>query len=85
MPQSKSCKKRVKTSAKANVRNRAMRSKIQTATKRLEDATTAEDVNSALQTVYSVLDRAAKKNVIHKNKAANRKSKLSALAKTLVA
>jgi len=83
MPQHKSCKKRVKTSAKANVRNRAIRSQINTATKNLMAATTAEEAAPALKTVYSVLDRAAKKKVIHKNKAANRKSKLTAFAATL--
>ncbi len=83
MPQHKSCKKRMKTSAKANARNRATRSQINTATKNLEAATTVEEATAALKTVYSVLDRAAKKNVIHKNKAANRKAKLSAFASTV--
>jgi small subunit ribosomal protein S20 len=80
MPQSKSCKKRVKTSAKANVRNRAVRSRITTATKKLMSATTADEAKGALKAVFSVLDRAVKSNVIHKNKAANRKSKLSLMA-----
>ncbi len=80
MPQTKSCKKRVKTSAKANVRNRATRSKIHTATKILLAATSAEEATTALKTVFSVLDKAVKKNVIHKNKAANRKAKLTAFA-----
>ncbi len=83
MPQHKSCKKRVKTSAKANVRNRAIRSQINTATKNLMAATTAEEATPALQAVYSVLDKAAKKNVIHKNKAANRKSKLTTFAQSI--
>lgn len=77
MPQHKSCKKRVKTNAKANVRNRAMRSRIQTATKKLNLAEGAENISAALKTVYSVLDRAVKSGVIHKNKAANRKSRLT--------
>ncbi len=83
MPQHKSCKKRMKTSLKANARNRAVRSQINTATKRLTDATSAEEATAALTVVYSVLDRAAKKNVIHKNKAANRKAKLAAFAKSV--
>ena len=83
MPQTKSCKKRVKTSAKANVRNRALRSKIHTATKNLFGSKTAEDAMNALKAVFSILDKAVKKNVIHKNKAANRKSKLTAFAKSV--
>ncbi len=77
MPQHKSCKKRIKTSAKANVRNRAMRSRIQTATKKVLVADTVEEATVALKLAYSVLDKAVKTNVIHKNKAANRKSKLT--------
>lgn len=73
----------MKTSLKANARNRAMRSKINTATKKLKAATTPEEAATALKVVYSVLDRAAKKNVIHKNKAANNKAKLSAFAKSV--
>lgn len=83
MPQHKSCKKRMKTSAKANVRNRAMRSQINTATKKLKAATSVEEATAALNEVYSVLDRAAKKRVIHKNKAANRKAKLTSFAKSV--
>lgn len=83
MPQHKSCKKRVKTSLKANARNRAIRSQINTATKKLKAAKTSEEATAALTTVYSVLDKAAKRKVIHKNKAANQKSKLAALAKSV--
>lgn len=83
MPQHKSCKKRVITSAKANARNRAMRSRIKTVTKKLKSAETVEQAAVILQEAYSVLDKAAKTRVIHKNKAANQKSKLAAFAKTV--
>lgn len=77
MPQHVSCKKRVKTSEKANVRNRAVRSQIKTAAKRVRQATSPETASAALTYAYSVLDKAVKRNVIHKNKASNQKSKLS--------
>ena len=80
MPNHESCKKRVRQSAKANTANRAMRSRIHTATKKVvtADAATAE---VTLKEAYSVLDRAVKAGVIHKNKAANQKSRLAANAK----
>ncbi len=85
MPQTNSCKKRMRSSAKANVRNRAIRSQIKTVTKRVRTAETAEVAVSALKTAYSVLDKAVKRNVIHKNKASNQKSKLSAAAAKIAA
>lgn len=80
MPQHDSCKKRMRTSAKANTRNRAIRSQVKTAAKKVREAGDAETANAALQTAYSVLDKAVKRNVIHRNKAANQKSKLTAVA-----
>lgn len=79
MPQHDSCKKRMRTAEKANVRNRAIRSQVKTATKRVREADSVEVATTALKTAYSVLDKAVKRNVIHKNKAANQKSKLSAV------
>lgn len=76
MPNNASCKKRVKQSAKANVANRAMRSRIHTATKKVLNAEGA-DATATLKEAYSVLDRAVKAGVIHKNKAANQKSRLA--------
>ncbi|ERP32105.1 30S ribosomal protein S20 [Chitinivibrio alkaliphilus] len=77
MPQHKSCKKRMKVSAKARVRNRAVRSEVKTAAKRVKRAESVEDAKRALVTAYSVLDKAVKRNVIHRNKANTQKSKLS--------
>ncbi len=79
MPQNNSCKKRVRTAEKANVRNRAMRSQVKTVTKKVREADSVEVATTALQNAYSVLDKAVKRNVIHKNKAANQKSKLTAV------
>ena len=39
-----------------------------------------DDINKALTSAYSALDKAAKKHVIHKNKASRSKSRLAALA-----
>ena len=76
MPNNLSCKKRVKQSEKANVANRAIRSRIHTATKKVLNGE-ATDQAASLKEAYSVLDRAVKAGVIHKNKAANQKSRLA--------
>ncbi len=77
MPHHKSCKKRIKTALKSNARNRQMKSRIKTAIKNIGNAKDKESANSALKSTYSVLDKAVKAGVIHKNNAANQKSQLS--------
>jgi small subunit ribosomal protein S20 len=78
MPQHKSCKKRMSVSAKARVRNRAVRSEVKTAIRNVKRAESSEDARAALVKAYSVLDKAAKKKVIHQNKANNQKARLTA-------
>jgi small subunit ribosomal protein S20 len=81
----KSQKKRVLTNAKAQERNKSVRSSVKTAVKKVQEAIAAGDKATAtanLQAANRELDRAATKGVIHKNQAANRKSGIaSAVAK----
>ena len=85
MPIIKSAKKRVKVAAKAHARNtrtrRDMRDALKSFTKAI-DSGKATEISKAQTAVYKALDTAAKKNVIHKNKAARFKAKLSAQAKS---
>ena len=73
-------KKRVRQSEKARARNASQRSAMRTAVKKLLRTIEGGD-KSAMQAVFietsSALDRAARKGLIHKNKAANLKSKLA--------
>lgn len=84
MPIIKSAKKRVKVAAKARSRNlhtkRQVREALKAFAAALENGKPAE-VNKAHQTFMSAIDIAAKKNVIHKNKAARFKAKLAKRAK----
>lgn len=84
MPIIKSAKKRVKTAAKANVRNtrtrRDMREAIKAFNKALEAGKSTE-VFKLQSAAVSAIDIAAKKNVIHKNKAARSKARLASQAK----
>jgi len=74
----KSQKKRILTNAKRQERNKAVRSELKTRIKRADRAATggAEDTDEQVRRAVKALDMAAAKGVIHKNQAANRKSKL---------
>jgi small subunit ribosomal protein S20 len=82
----KSQKKRNITNEKARLRNRAVRSKLKTATKEVREAVQngngAEAYAAALKT-SRLMDKAVTKGVIHKNQAANRKSGIMQLANTV--
>jgi small subunit ribosomal protein S20 len=70
--------KRNRQNEKRRVRNKAVRSEIKTRTKSAVTAAEsgAETSVEALRTAVQRIDKAAAKGVIHKNQAANRKSRL---------
>jgi len=73
----KSQKKRVLTNEKAHQRNRAVKSELKTATKKVTlavEAGDAEAAKAAALVASRLLDKAASKGVIHASQAANRKS-----------
>ncbi|HSK48374.1 MAG TPA: 30S ribosomal protein S20 [Coriobacteriia bacterium] len=73
----KSQKKRVITNEKAHQRNRAVKSSLKTALKKVHVAIEAGDAVAAKAAALEAcreLDKAASKGVIHKSQAANRKS-----------
>jgi small subunit ribosomal protein S20 len=72
----KSQKKRILTNAKAQERNKAVRSELKTRVKTALKSAGSDDGTEALRLAIKRLDKAATKGVIHKNQAANRKSKL---------
>ncbi|MFL5577080.1 MAG: 30S ribosomal protein S20 [Gemmatimonadaceae bacterium] len=74
MPNIASAKKNMRKSRAAQARNRAQRSALRTALKkaRVEGASADERTKAV-----SLLDRAARKGLIHKNAAARQKSKLA--------
>jgi small subunit ribosomal protein S20 len=77
MPQHKSAEKRVRQNEKKRFQNKAKRSKIKTAIKKVKTAPDKETASKELKKTISILDRMALQGIIHKNKAANIKSKLS--------
>lgn len=85
MPNVKSAEKRMRTSAARAERNRQFRSRMRTALKRVRGADNAEAASAAFIEASSLLDRAARKRIIHPNKAARAKSRLSARVAALAA
>lgn len=84
MPIIKSAKKRVKVARKAAIRNSKTKRNLKTAVKSFASALVATDKKKALKAldkVQSELDKAAKKGVIHKNKAARKKAQAARNAK----
>jgi small subunit ribosomal protein S20 len=83
MQRHKSVEKRARTNEKANAVNRAGRSRISTAVKAVLNAKDKNSATEALKTAASVLDKSVKSGLIHKNKAANKKSSLSTVVNKL--
>ena len=75
----KASKKAIITSRKRRLRNQAVRSAIKTYVKKTRSAIDggAEEGTTLLQTTSSLVDKAAKKGIIHKNAANRRKSRLA--------
>lgn len=74
MPNIASAEKNMRKSRAATVRNRAQRSALRTALKKAKAAGSSADVGKA---AAALLDRAARKGLIHKNAAARHKSRIS--------
>ena len=82
----KSQKKRVLTNEKAHQRNRAVKSALKTAVKKVDAAVEAGDADAARAAALEasrLLDKAASKGVIHARQAANRKSGVMKLANSV--
>ncbi|HSL70254.1 MAG TPA: 30S ribosomal protein S20, partial [Longimicrobiales bacterium] len=72
-----SAEKRIRQERKRTAHNRAQRSRLKTALKRVSSATEAGAAQEALGEVSALLDRLATRRIIHPNKAARKKSQLA--------
>ena len=73
-------KKRILTNEKRRVRNQAIKSELKTYVRKVREAVAEGDketAETALRAAGRKLDKAASKGAIHKNQAAQRKSKLA--------
>jgi ribosomal protein S20 len=90
MPITNSAKKALKVSEKKRSRNRHFLALLKESTKALTALLSAEKkdikkINEALSMVYSRIDTLEKKNVIHKNNAARKKSAYAKAIKSITA
>ena len=79
MPNTKSAKRRVRNSARKQIRNSVVRSQIKTTEKKFRGAVAAkqDDSPAALRAAISTLDKAVKKGVIKRETADRKKSRLT--------
>lgn len=77
MANHKSAIKRIRSNDAKRTENRYYAKTTRTAIKTLNTSKTKKDAETLLPKVNSMVDKLAKKNVIHKNKAGNIKSKLA--------
>jgi small subunit ribosomal protein S20 len=83
MANHKSALKRIRQNEKKRVHNRYYAKTTRNAIKELRNETEKEEAAKSYPKVISMIDKLAKKNIIHKNKAANLKSKLTVKVNSL--
>jgi small subunit ribosomal protein S20 len=83
MANHKSALKRIRSNEVRRVRNKYQHKTTRNAIRDLREMTVKADAEAKLKEVNSMLDKIAKKNIIHDNKAANLKSKLAKFVATL--
>ncbi len=92
MANNKSAKKRIQIAERNRLINKSYKSSVRTLTKKTLEICEKfnkdpnEDnkklVKASLNKTFSLIDKAVKKNVLHKNNGANRKSKINNKVKT---
>ena len=83
MANHKSALKRIRSNFKRRLRNKFQHKTARNAIRRLKESTTKKEANKKFPGVISMVDKLAKKNIIHQNKAANLKSKLAKFVASL--
>ena len=91
MANNKSAKKRILVAERNRQINKSYKSTVRTLIKKTmincenykkdPNAENQELINSSLNQAYSLIDKAVKKNVLHKNNGANKKSRINNLVK----
>ncbi|MBT6568482.1 MAG: 30S ribosomal protein S20 [Flavobacteriales bacterium] len=83
MANHKSALKRIRSNEKKRLRNRFQHKTARNAVRKLRATTDKKEADTLFPQVISMVDKLAKKNIIHANKAANLKSKLAKFVATL--
>ncbi len=77
MANHKSAEKRIRANEAKRLRNRYQHKTTRTVVKKLKSLTEKSEAEKLFKEVSSMIDKLAKKNIIHWKKAANQKSKLA--------
>lgn len=77
MANHKSSKKRIRQDEKKKIHNRYYHKTMRNALKKFRLSEDKKEIEELQPQLFSMIDKLAKKNIIHKNKAANLKSALS--------
>jgi len=83
MANHKSALKRVRSSEAKRLRNRYQAKTTRTFIKKLREAKNKKEAVDLYKKVSSMIDKLAKKNILHKNTAAHKKSKLAKFVNSL--
>lgn len=86
MPNTPSAKKRMRQDEVRRARNRSTKAGLRSQLRKVREAITAKDIEKSqteFRTLVKKLDRAASRNVIHANRAARTKSRVSSAVKAL--
>jgi len=81
MPSTKQASKRMKQDERRRQANKAARSAMRSAVKKVLQAPSPEEAEKALPEAMRKVDKAAKRHVIHANTAARKKSQLTRAAR----
>ena len=94
MANNKSAKKRIQIAERNRLINKSYKSTVRTLTKKTlsncekykkdPNSENKELVKLSLNEAFSLIDKAVKKNILHKNNGANKKSKINKLVKTFL-
>jgi small subunit ribosomal protein S20 len=87
MPNIKSAKKRVKTTERNKLRNVSLKSAMRTAIKTVNELSNSgkiEEAKNKIPLAYQAIDKASKKDIIHKNAANRLKSRITKKVKSAV-
>lgn len=77
MANSKSARKRIRQNVRRHEQNRHQRSRLKSAIKGVQNAETGEEATTAFRRASQLLDRFSGRYLLHKNKAARKKSQLA--------
>ncbi len=86
MPNIKSQEKRDRQNIKRRAKNRSLKTRIKTDQKKLAEAVNSKNMEEAAKSFSMLskhLDKAVKKNAVHKNFSANKKSKAAKLVNSI--